>query len=128
MTERPATLATLSRILKLLVITSVAVFITQAKASEDSLLSSCPAIDTTGKAFAEGRLDVAAQRFEAISRDASAPSFARGLALFGSAEVALARQDPNAAIAAWDCLAADEKLLRFHRDTAMRRIAEAKRL
>ena len=80
------------------------------------------------RAFAEGRLDVAAQGFETLLRDASAPSFARGLALFGLGEVALAGQDATAAIAAWERLAADAELLRFHRDTALRRIAEANRL
>ncbi len=80
------------------------------------------------RAFAEGRLDVAARGFETLWRDASAPSFARGLALFGLAEVALARRDTTVAIAIWKRLAADTRLLRFHRDTALRRIAEAKRL
>ena len=63
-----------------------------------------------------------------LAKDASAPSFARGLALFGLAEVALARQNAAAAIKAWERLAADAKLLRFHRDTALRRIAETERL
>ena len=118
----------LLHILKALIITSVLAVITQVEASEDSLLSSCPAVDKAAGAFAEGRLDVAAREFEMLAKDASVPSFARGLALFGLAEVALAQQDPKAAIAAWERLAADAKLLRFHRDTALRRIAETERL
>ena len=128
MTKQRPTPATLSHILRPLVITSVAVLVMQAKASEDSFISSCPAVDMAARAFAEGRLDVAAQGFETLLRDASAPSFARGLALFGLGEVALAGQDATAAIAAWERLAADAELLRFHRDTALRRIAEANRL
>jgi len=120
--------ATLSQILKVLIITSAMAVITQAEIFEDSLSSCYPAVDTATKAFAEGRLDVATQRFETISQDVSAPSFARGLALFGLAEVALARQDTTAAIAAWERLAADTSLLRFHRDTALRRITETKRI
>jgi len=120
--------ATLSHILKVLIITSAIAAITQAKTHENFLISSCPEVDTAAKAFAEGRLDVAIQRFEILSQDTSAPSFARGLALFGLAEVALARQDATAAIAAWKRLAADTSLLRFHRDTALRRVAEMKRV
>jgi len=118
----------LSQILKALIIISAVALITQVEASEDSLLSSCPAVDKAARAFAEGRLNMATRGFETLAQDASAPSFARGLALFGLAEVALARQDTVAAIAAWERLAADEKLLRFHRDTALRRIAETERL
>ena len=128
MTQQRPRPATLSHILKVLVIAYALVVGTQIEASEDSLCSSCPALDMAARAFAEGRLDVAVQRLETLCRDASAPSFARGLALFGLAEAALARQDPNAAIAAWERLAADAKLLRFHRDTALRRIAEVQRL
>ncbi|MBC8217875.1 MAG: right-handed parallel beta-helix repeat-containing protein [Planctomycetes bacterium] len=128
MTKQRLTPATLSHILKVLVLTSAMVVITQAEISEDSFLSSCPAIDLAARAFAEGQLDVAAQGFETLWRDASAPSFARGLALFGLAEVALSRRDTTAAIAAWKRLAADTRLLRFHRDTALRRIAEMERL
>ena len=126
-TKRPRP-ATLSQILKVLIITSVMAVITQAEISEDLLFSSCPAVDMAARAFAEGRLDVATQRFETLSQDASAPSFARGLALFGLAEIELARQDATGAIAVWECLATDASLLRFHRDTALRRIAEMERL
>lgn len=40
----------------------------------------------------------------------------------------MAQQDVPTAVAAWERLAADVTLLRLHRDTAMRRIVEAKRL
>ncbi|MFH1719782.1 MAG: right-handed parallel beta-helix repeat-containing protein [Planctomycetota bacterium] len=128
MTEQRLTPPTLSHILMVLIITSAMAVITHAGASEDSPVSSCPALDMAASAFAEGRLDVAAQGFETLSRNAAVPSFARGLALFGLAEVALARQDSNAAITLWKHLAADATLLWFHRDTALRRIAEAERL
>ena len=128
MTKQQPRPSTFLQILKALIITSAVAFITQAEASEDSLFSSCPAVDVAARAFAEGRLDVAAQGFETLSQDESAPSFAHGLALFGLAETALARQDAAAAIAAWERLAADAKLLRFHRDTALRRITETERL
>jgi len=101
---------TLSKILKVLIITSALAVITQARASEKSLPSSYQAVDMAARTFAGGRQDVAAQEFEKICQDESAPSFARGLALFGLAEAALARQDFNAAIAAFKRLAADEKL------------------
>ena len=128
MRENRMTFITPSHILMVLIITSAVEIITQAKVSEKLLLSSCPAIDMAAQTFAEGRQDIAAQQFEKISRDESASSLARGLALFGLAEVALAQQDFNSAITDWERLADDAKLLRFHRDTALRRIAEAKRL
>jgi hypothetical protein len=119
---------TLSQILKALVVASAMLLITQTEASEDALISSYPALDAAAGAFAEEQLDVAAQGFEKLAKDASTPSFARGLALFGLAEVELARHNTTAAIAAWKRLTADSKLLRFHRDTALRRIAETERL
>ncbi len=128
MTEQRPKPAILSRILKVLIITSAMAVITQAKKAEDSVFSSCPAVDMAARAFAEGRLDVATQRFKTLSQDTSVPSFARGLALFGLAEVSLARQDTTEAIVVWKRLAADARLLRFHRDTALRRIEEAERL
>ena len=120
--------AALSHILKVLIITSATAANSQAKIYENFLISSYPEVDKAAKAFAEGRLDVAIQRFEMLSQDMSAPSFARGLALFGLAEVELARQDTTAATAAWKRLAADTSLLRFHRDTALRRVTEMKRV
>jgi len=128
MTKQQPRSTTLSRIQKALIIISAVLLITQTEASEEVLISSWPALEATAGAFAEGRLDVAARGFETLAQDASAPSFARGLALFGLAETALAQQDVAAAIAAWKRLAADSKLLRFHRDTALRRISEAQRL
>lgn len=128
MTKQRPESVTLSHILKVLIIISAIVVITQAVTAKDSLFSTCPAVDTAAKAFAEGQLDVAIQRFEMLSQDLSAPSFVRGLALFGLAEVALARQDATAAIAAWRRLATDTSLLRFHRDSALRRIKETKRI
>jgi hypothetical protein len=128
MTKQRQKWTALSQILKVLIITSAMAVGTRTRASEDVLTSSYPALEAAAGAFAEGQLDVAVQRFETLAQDASAPSFARGLALFGLAEVSLARQDPNAAIAAWERLAADATLLRFHRDTALRRIAETSHL
>ena len=58
--------------------------------SEISPLSSCPSLDLAAQAFGEGRLGVAERSFEALSQDASTPSYARGLALFGLAVIALA--------------------------------------
>jgi hypothetical protein len=128
MTDMQLKNGTLSRILKVLVITSVVLVLTQTEASEDVPISSCPQLDIAAKAFAEGKLDVATQGFETLLQETSTSSFARGLALFGLAEAALARQDFNDAIAAWKRLADDKKLLRFHRDTALRRISETERL
>ena len=109
MRENRMTFITPSHILMVLIITSAVEIITQAKVSEKLLLSSCPAIDMAAQTFAEGRQDIAAQQFEKISRDESASSLARGLALFGLAEVALTQKDFNSAIAAWERLAGDEK-------------------
>jgi hypothetical protein len=128
MTDRRLTSVTLEHLLKLAAIVSVIPVITQAKASEDWLPSSCPALDAATKAFAEGRFDTAGRAFEALSRDASVPPYARGLALFGLAEVALSKKNFAQAIETWKRLTADEKLLRFHRETASRRIEQTKRL
>ena len=99
MTKQRPKWTTLSQILKVLSITVAMAVGTQTRASEGVLTSSYPALDAAAGAFAEGQLDAAVQRFETLAQDAAAPSFARGLALFGLAEAALARQDPNAAIA-----------------------------
>jgi len=73
MTKQQPRPTTLSQILKVLIITSALAVITQAEVSEKSLFSSCPAVDMAARAFAEGRQDVAAQEFEKISQDKSAP-------------------------------------------------------
>ena len=78
--------------------------------------------------MAEGKLDTAAREFEATAQDADAPAFVRGLAWFGQAEVALARDDVAAAMNLWGRMAADDTLLRFHRDIARRRITEIQRV
>lgn len=137
MTGQRLTFLTVSHILMILFVIFAMASIIQAGASappavlrqqDAGAVSSCPALDAAAKSFAEGRLDAAVQEFETLSQDASIPSFARGLALFGLAEIALARQDFDAAIAAWKRLSADSMLLWFHRDSALRRIAEAERL
>jgi len=90
--------------------------------------SSSPALNTAAKAFAEQRLEVASKEFEKMSQNTLAPPFVRGLAMLGSAEVALARDDSAAAISVWQRVDADGTLLRYHRETARRRISEAKRI
>lgn len=97
-------------------------------APQETPASSCPGLDGAAGAFAEGRLEQAARGFETVARDASVALFARGLALFGLAEVALANQDTAGALAAWERLEADATLLWFHRDIAKRRIAETRRI
>ncbi|MEJ2702795.1 MAG: right-handed parallel beta-helix repeat-containing protein [Sedimentisphaerales bacterium] len=90
--------------------------------------SSQPALDAAAKALAEGRLDAASREFQTISEEPSAPACMRGLAMLGLAEVALARKDFDAADAIWKRLADDATMLRFHRETARRLIAETKRI
>jgi hypothetical protein len=90
--------------------------------------SSAPAIETATKALSEGRLDVAHKEFETIAQSPSALPLARGLAMLGIAEVALARQDFAAANAAWERLATDTALPQLYRDNARRRVAETERL
>ena len=90
--------------------------------------SSAPAIETATKALSEGRLDVAHKEFETIAQSPSALPLARGLAMLGMAEVALARQDFAAANAAWERLATDTALPQLYRDNARRRMAETERL
>jgi len=99
-----------------------------AETSQGVIKSSWPALDTAARALAEARLDVASKEFEKVSQNMSAPSFIRGLAILGLAEVALARKDNAAAISIWQSLAADSSMPRFHLDTANRRILETKRL
>ncbi len=90
--------------------------------------SSSPALEKATATLAAGGLEAATKAFEAVEEDSSAPAFIRGLALFGLAETALARSDTAGAIAAWERLAGDEALLRYHRETAKRRIMEVKRV
>lgn len=98
------------------------------KAPQNLPASVSPELEKAAKALAEGQLDTAARWFEAVVQNTSAQPFIRGLSMFGLAQVALARQDTGAAIAAWERLARDSTLLRFHRDAAGRRISETERL
>lgn len=93
-----------------------------------SPLTSWPALEAAAQALADGRMDVAASGFDAVAKDSLAPSFARSLALLGMAEVALTRRDIAAAHAAWERLASDAGLPELYRDTARRRMEEAKQL
>jgi hypothetical protein len=128
MRKHRLTFITPSYTLMVLIITSLVAIKTHAEAYQKFLPSSYPSVDIAARAFAEGRQDIVVQEFKKISQDESIPSFARSLALFGIADVALARQDFNAAIAALERLAGDTKMLWFHREIAQRRIAEIERL
>jgi Right handed beta helix region len=115
-------------LLNVLTILTLAFVLATAGAAAEPLVSSSATLDAAAGALAEGKLDAAGQGFKAVEKDTAAPAFVRGLAQFGLAEVALAREDSTGAIAAWERLAADTTLLRFHRDTARRRIEETRRL
>ena len=119
----------LARGVFMLLIFSLAVAAAQSpQASEGLPRSSSPALESPAKAFAEQRLEAASREFERLSQNTSAPPFTRGLAMLGLAEVALARDDFAAAISVWQRLDADTNLLQYHRETARRRISEAKRV
>ncbi len=106
----------------------VAIMITPlAAAAGESPATCAPRLDAAAKALADGQLDIAAEGFEAVAQDGSAPPFVRGLAHLGLAETALARDDSAKAIAAWRRLTADETLPPFFRDTAKRRVVETQR-
>jgi hypothetical protein len=98
------------------------------KAPQNLPASVSPELEKAAKALAEGQLDTASKWFEAAAQNTSTRSFIRGLSMLGLAQVALARQDAGAAIAAWERLAHDTTLPRFHRDAAGRRISETERL
>ena len=91
------------------------------KAPQNLPASVSPELEMAAKALAEGQLDTAAKWFEAAVQNTSARPLIRGLSMFGLAQVKLARQDVGAAIAAWERLACDTTLLRFHRDAGGRR-------
>ena len=118
----------LGRLCLLLMVALVTVAAVSPAAAKDMPDSSAPALEKAAGALAGGRLDVAAEGFEAIARDPSAPAFVRGLAMLGRAEAALARHDTNGALSLWQRLAADVTLPPSHRDSARRRIAETKRI
>lgn len=128
MNHQRSKLEVFSNFLTILALTLVLGVATTVGAAAEPLASSYPALDRAAEALGEGKLDSAAQGFESVAKDASAPSFVRGLALFGLAEVSLARADAARAIAIWERLAAEATLLRFHRETARRRIKEANRV
>jgi Right handed beta helix region len=89
--------------------------------------SSAPGLDEAAAAIAAAQVDKAAQGFEALSQDAARPMFVRGLALFGLAESALARNDTASALKIWQRIADDNLLPRLHRDIARNRLLEARR-
>lgn len=99
----------------------------QASAAGQSPASCSPALDTAAKALADKQFDAAANGFDAVAKDASAPAFVHGLALVGLAETAVARGDSTGATAAWERLAADTAVPPLYRDTAQRRLVEAGR-
>ena len=78
-----------------------------AAAAGETPASCSPRLDAAAKALADGQFDAAAEGFEAVAKDTSAPAFVRGLALLGLAETATVRGDSAAATAAWQRLAAD---------------------
>jgi hypothetical protein len=84
-------------------------------------------LEAAAKALADGQFDVAAQGFEAVAKDASAPAFVHGLALLGLAQTATTRGDATTANAAWRRLAADKSVPPLYQDTAKRWLAEAER-
>jgi hypothetical protein len=86
-------------------------------------ISCWPSLDGASKALAEGRPGEAAEGFEAVARDVSAPPFVRGLALLGLAQAAA----PADASAAWQRLAGDKVVPEFFRDTARRHLYEIER-
>ena len=112
----------------LLMILTITMSQTTAWASDNMPASSWPALDEAAKALAEGRLAVASEAFETISRNSAAPAFIRGLAMLSLAEAALARGDFAQAKEVWQRLTDDTTMLRFHRDTARRRIVETNRI
>ncbi|HSW00928.1 MAG TPA: right-handed parallel beta-helix repeat-containing protein [Sedimentisphaerales bacterium] len=89
--------------------------------------SCSPALEAAAKALADGQFDAAAQGFEAVAKDASAPAFVRGLALLGLAQTATTRGDSAAAKAAWQRLASDRSVPPLYQDMAKRWLAEAER-
>ncbi|MEN6332918.1 MAG: right-handed parallel beta-helix repeat-containing protein [Phycisphaerales bacterium] len=105
----------------------LAIIALRVDAAGQSPASCSPALDAAGKALADGQFDAAANGFDAVAKDASAPAFIRGLALLGLAETATARGDSPAATAAWQRLAADATVPPLYRDTAQRRLTEAER-
>jgi len=105
----------------------LALIVIQVNAAGESPATCSPAMEAAAKALAEGRLDVAADGFEAVAKDVAAPAFVRGLALLGLAETAVARDDSIAALATWQRLAEDATLPPFYRDAARQCIAQAER-
>jgi hypothetical protein len=112
----------------LLMALTIIIGITAVGMSKEIPASSWPALDEAAQALAEGRLDAASRAFETVSQNTSAPPFIRGLAALGLGETAMARRDFDSAIAVWQRLESDVTVPRYHRDTARRRIAEAKRI
>ncbi|MFH1498192.1 MAG: right-handed parallel beta-helix repeat-containing protein [Verrucomicrobiota bacterium] len=99
-----------------------------AKAPQNQPASVSPELEKAAKALAEGQLDIASDGFEVAAQSTSARPFVCGLSMLGLAQVALARQDAGAAVAAWERMAGDSTLPRFFRDTAGRRISQTERL
>lgn len=97
------------------------------QAAGEGPTSCSPSLDAAARALADAKFDAAAQGFEAVAQDASAPAFVRGLALLGLAQTATARGDSTAASDAWRRLAADTTVSPLYRDTAQRSLAEAER-
>jgi len=86
--------------------------------------SCAPALEAACDAFARGGLDDAARGFREVAADARAPSFARGLALFGLARVSLERGDSAGALGILGRMGAQGDLEQAHRDMALRLAVE----
>jgi len=112
-------------LLSLLVCVTIATL--RVDAAGQTPASCSPALEAAAKALADGQFDAAAQGFDAVAKDASAPAFVRGLALLGLAQTATTRGDSTAATAAWQRLASDESVSPLYRDMAKRWLAETER-
>jgi parallel beta helix pectate lyase-like protein len=128
METRPRIGAGLIAIIMVLAIPSPGTCAPPEEISRQALASSSPRLDRAAASLAEGRLGQARERFEGLAADSSQSPWIRGLAQFGLAETAVARNDTAAAIATLRQLSADTTLLRAHQNLARHRITGVRRL
>ena len=92
-----------------------------------SLDSCSPGLEQAATALAEGRIEAAAEPFQKVASDESAPPAVRAAAMLGLARKACESKDLAGAVRALERIAADGAFPRFHRDTARRWIREIER-
>lgn len=125
MTERMDTMTQLhSKLAKLFLLAAILAGHVQAEPKVPA--GCCRQLEAAANHLADRDCERAADGFQGVAKDSSAPAFARALAMLGLVETALDRRDTQGARVALRRLAADADLPRFYRELAGQYLAKGR--